>query len=53
MGFVYILLVMLVLLWGCTYYGYHAGYYDFRLLSGGLFVIAIVLAMFFMLARPN
>jgi hypothetical protein len=53
MGFIYILLVMLVLLGGATYYGYHAGYYDVGRFGGGLFVIVVVLTIFFMLARPN
>ncbi len=53
MGFVFILLIMLVLLSGATYYGYRAGYYDVRRFGGGLFVIVVVLTMFFMLARPN
>jgi len=53
MNFVFILLVVLVLLSGATYYGYHAGYYDVRRLGSGLFVIVVVLAIFFMLARPN
>ncbi len=53
MGFVYILLVMLILLGGAAYFGYRAGYYDFGRFSGGLCVILVVLGIFFMLARPN
>ena len=53
MGFVYILLMMLVLLSGATYYGYRAGYYDLGRLCGGLLVIIVVLTVFFMIARPN
>jgi hypothetical protein len=53
MGFIYILLVMLILLFGTAYYGYQAGYYTVGRFGGGLFVIVVVLLIFFMLARPN
>jgi len=53
MGFIFILLAMLVLLGGGTYYGYRAGHYNSRQCDAGLFVIFVVLAMSFMLARPE
>ncbi len=53
MGFVFILLAVLILLGGGTYYGYQAGYYNFRRFSGGLIAIVFVLFIFFLLARPS
>jgi len=53
MGFIYILLVMLILLGSAAYYGYRSGYYDVGRFGGGIFVIVVVLGIFFMLARPN
>ena len=53
MQVIYILLAVSIVLGAAAYYGYQVRAYNSRQLAAGLFAIAVLLAVSFMLARGS